>query len=178
MIGYRALRMCGDAHNVGFYGFGAAAHIIVQVARYRKQQVFAFTRPGNDRGQRDARDLGAVWAGGSDETSPVQLDAAIIFAPAGELVPTALRSVRKGGVVVCAGIHMSDIPSFSYDFLWDERVLRSVANLTRRDGHEFLALADQIPVQTQVTTYPLSQTNAALEAVRTGKISGSAVIVK
>ncbi len=149
LIGYRALRMTGDAQNLGFYGFGAAAHILVQVARYQKKEVYAFTRPGDDSGQKFARELGAVWAGSSDELPPQKLDAAIIFAPAGHLVPAALKAVVKGGVVVCAGIHMSDIPSFPYDILWGERMVRSVANLTRQDGEEFLTLAPKIPITIQ-----------------------------
>ena len=177
LIGYRALVMTGDAEHVGFYGFGAAAHIVTQVARFQGRQPFAFTRPGDRAGQRHARDLGAVWAGGSDEAPPAELDAAIIFAPAGALVPQALRAVAKGGVVVCAGIHMSDIPAFPYQLLWGERVLRSVANLTRRDGEEFLTLAPRIPVRTEVWPFPLASANEALEALRAGGLSGSAVLV-
>lgn len=177
LIGYRALNMTADGERVGFYGFGAAAHIVAQVARHQGRQVFAFTRPGDDDGQRHARAFGAVWAGGSDEAPPEELDAAIIFAPAGSLVPQALRSVAKGGVVVCAGIHMSDIPSFPYEILWQERVLRSVANLTRQDGEEFLALAPRIPIIAEVRPFPLQAANEALEAVRRGNISGSAVLV-
>ena len=175
LIGYRALKMTGDAKRLGFYGFGAAAHILIQVARYQGRQVFAFTRPGDSEGQQFARDLGAVWAG--DGPPPQELDAAIIFAPAGELVPKALHAVAKGGTVVCAGIHMSDIPSFPYAILWGERVLRSVANLTRQDGEEFLTLAPQIPIQTAVEPFALSQANEALEALRRGKIRGAAVLV-
>jgi alcohol dehydrogenase, propanol-preferring len=175
LIGYRALKMTGEAERLGFYGFGAAAHILIQVARYQGRQVFAFTRPGDSEGQQFARELGAVWAG--DGPPPAALDAAIIFAPAGELVPKALRAVAKGGAVVCAGIHMSDIPSFPYEILWGERVLRSVANLTRQDGEEFLTLAPQIPIQTAVEPFALSEANEALEALRRGKIRGAAVLV-
>ncbi len=177
LIGYRSYRMAGDGERLGFYGFGAAAHILIQVARYQGRQVYAFTRPGDTAGQQFARDLGAVWAGGSDESPPEKLDAAIIFAPAGQLIPAALQTVVKGGVVVCAGIHMSDIPSFPYKILWEERVLRSVANLTRRDGEEFLALAPQIPIRTQVEPFPLTAANEALESLRRGKINGAAVLV-
>ncbi len=177
LIGYRSYRMAGDGERLGFYGFGAAAHILIQVARYQGRQVYAFTRPGDNAGQQFARDLGAVWAGGSDESPPEKLDAAIIFAPAGQLVPAALQAVAKGGVVVCAGIHMSDIPSFPYKILWQERVLRSVANLTRRDGEDFLALAPQIPIRTQVEPFPLTAANEALESLRRGKINGAAVLV-
>ena len=176
LIGYRSYRMTEDAEKIGFYGFGAAAHILIQVANYQGKQVYAFTRSGDTQGQQFARELGAVWAGGSDELPPEKLDAAIIFAPVGKLVPAALKAVAKGGIVVCAGIHMSDIPSFPYQILWEERVLRSVANLTRRDGEEFLALAPQIPIQTQVTSFPLSQANEALNALRSGKINGAAVL--
>ena len=176
LIGYRALRMAGDAERLGLYGFGAAAHIISQVATHQGRQVFAFTSPGNEKGQRFARDLGAAWAGGSDEQPPEELDAAIIFAPVGALVPVALRVVAKGGIVVCAGIHMSDIPSFPYDLLWEERAVRSVANLTRRDGEEFLALAPRVPVRTEVTTFPLERANEALAALRGGEIRGAAVL--
>ena len=176
LIGYRSYRMTEDAEKIGFYGFGAAAHILIQVAKYQGKQVYAFTRSGDTQGQEFARSLGAVWAGGSDELPPEKLDAAIIFAPVGKLVPAALKAVAKGGVVVCAGIHMSDIPSFPYQILWEERVLRSVANLTRRDGEEFLTLAPQIPIQTEVTSFPLSEANEALDALRTGKINGAAVL--
>ena len=176
LIGYRSYRMTEDAEKIGFYGFGAAAHILIQVAKYRGKQVYAFTRSGDSQGQEFARSLGAVWAGGSDELPPDKLDAAIIFAPVGKLVPAALKAVAKGGIVVCAGIHMSDIPSFPYQILWEERVLRSVANLTRKDGEDFLALAPQIPIQTEVTSFPLSEANEALDALRTGKISGAAVL--
>ncbi|MCY6489526.1 zinc-dependent alcohol dehydrogenase family protein [Leptolyngbya sp. GGD] len=176
LIGYRAYQMIGDAQRIGFYGFGAAAHILIQVARYEGRQVFAFTRSGDEAGQQFAKKLGAVWAGGSDQVPPELLDAAIIFAPTGSLVPAALRAVAKGGVVVCAGIHMSKIPAFSYDLLWGERVLRSVANLTRRDGEAFLALAPKIPIQTQVQAFPLIQANEALQALRNGQIQGAAVL--
>ena len=177
LIGYRSLRMTEDAGRLGLYGFGASAHIIAQVASHQGRRVFAFTSPGNEEGQRFARELGAVWAGGSDEPPPEELDAAIIFAPVGTLVPVALRAVAKGGVVVCAGIHMSDIPSFPYEILWGERVLRSVANLTRSDGEEFLALAPEVPVRTQVRSFPLSEANEAIAALRGGEIRGAAVLV-
>ncbi|MER3493855.1 MAG: alcohol dehydrogenase [Mastigocladus sp. ERB_26_2] len=177
LIGYRAYRMTGEAEKLGFYGFGSAAHILIQLARYQGRQVFAFTRSGDTQGQEFARQLGAVWAGGSDELPPAPLDAAIIFAPIGKLVPAALRAVAKGGVVVCAGIHMSDIPAFPYEILWEERVLRSVANLTRQDGEEFLALAPKVPIQTEVNLFNLSEANEALDALRSGKIEGSAVLV-
>ncbi len=176
LIGYRSLTMTGDAERLGLYGFGAAAHIIIQVACHQGRQVFAFTRTGDQQGQQFARELGAVWAGGSDELPPAPLDAAIIFAPVGALVPAALKAIAKGGVVVCAGIHMSDIPSFSYDLLWGERSLRSVANLTRRDGEEFLNLAPKIPVHTQVQAFPLEEANTALNALRRGQIQGAAVL--
>jgi propanol-preferring alcohol dehydrogenase len=176
LIGFRALRLAGDARQLGFYGFGSAAHILTQVARAEGREVFAFTRPGDEAGQAFARTLGATWAGSTDEAAPVALDAALIFAPAGELVPLALRAVRKGGIVVCAGIHMSDIPSFPYRLLWEERVVRSVANLTRRDGQEFLALAPRVPVRTEVEVYPLERANEALDALRAGRIRGSAVL--
>ncbi len=177
LIGYRSYRMTGEAQRIGFYGFGAAAHILIQVARYHGQEVYGFTRPGDHDGQDFARELGAIWAGGSDTMPPEPLDAAIIFAPVGSLVPTALQSVVKGGVVVCAGIHMSDIPSFPYRLLWEERVIRSVANLTRQDGEEFLQLAPKIPIQTQVDAFPLTQANQALTALRQGNIQGAAVLV-
>lgn len=176
LIGYRSLRITGEAERLGLYGFGAAAHIIIQVARYQGRRVFAFTRSGDTQGQAFARSLGAEWAGGSDEQPPEPLDAAIIFAPVGALVPTALKAVGKGGVVVCAGIHMSDIPSFPYSLLWEERMVRSVANLTRQDGEEFLAIAPQIPIQTQVKPFPLAQANEALAALRSGQIQGAAVL--
>ena len=177
LIGYRALRMCGDAHRLGLYGFGAAAHILAQVAGWQGREVFAFTRPGDDAAQALARELGAAWAGASGERAPEQLDAAIIFAPDGALVPLALEAVTPGATVVCGGIHMSDIPSFGYERLWHERVLRSVANLTRADGEEFLALAPRVPVRTHVTTYPLDAVNEALADLRTGRLTGAGVIV-
>ena len=177
LIGYRALVMAGDGMRLGIYGFGAAAHIVVQVARWQGREVFAFTRPGDTQGQAFARSMGATWAGDADQPPPVPLDAAIIFAPAGELVPAALRAVGKGGVVVCGGIHMSDIPAFPYELLWGERVLRSVANLTRRDGEEFLALAPQVPIRTKVQAFPLEQADAALNALRSGSIEGAAVLM-
>lgn len=176
LIGYRAYKMTGDAQKIGFYGFGAAAHILIQVACYQGKEVYAFTRAGDDRGQEFARSLGAVWAGSSQESPPESLDAAIIFAPVGSLVPTALRAVAKGGTVVCAGIHMSQIPAFPYSILWQERVLRSVANLTRQDGVEFLSLAPQIPIKTEVEVFPLDKANEALAALREGRINGSAVL--
>ena len=177
LIGYRALRLAGTAERLGLYGFGAAAHICAQVARHRGQKVFAFTKPGDRAGQDFARSLGAVWAGGSDVLPPEPLDAALIFAPVGALVPAALAATEKGGTVVCAGIHMSDIPSFPYRLLWEERVLRSVANLTRRDGEEFLALAAQVPVRTVTEAFPLAQANEALRRLRAGEIEGAAVLV-
>lgn len=177
LIGYRSLTMTDNAERLGLYGFGAAAHIMIQVAKHQKRQVYAFTRSGDTESQQFARDLGAVWAGSSDQPPPEPLDAAIIFAPVGALVPAALKAVVKGGIVVCAGIHMSDIPSFSYEILWGERVLRSVANLTRQDGEEFLTLAPQVPIQTEVTPFPLTQANEALAALRSGKIQGAAVLV-
>jgi len=177
LIGYRALSMAGDAERLGLYGFGAAAHIVVQVARHQGRRVFAFTRPGDAAAQEFALSLGASWAGPSDAPGPEPLDAAIIFAPAGELVPAALRAVDRGGTVVCAGIHMSDVPSFPYRILWEERVVRSVANLTRRDGEEFLALAPRVPVRTEVETFPLEAANDALERLRGGRLRGAAVLV-
>jgi alcohol dehydrogenase, propanol-preferring len=176
LIGYRSLRLAGDPEALGLYGFGASAHIIAQVAEHEGRRVFAFTRSGDEDGQEFARSLGAEWAGGSDEPPPEELDAAILFAPVGELVPAALRAVRKAGVVVCAGIHMSDIPSFPYDLLYGERVVRSVANLTRRDGEEFLALAPQVPVRTEVEAFPLEDANEALDRLRSGRIQGAAVL--
>jgi len=176
LIGFRALRMAGDARRLGFYGFGASAHILIQVARFQGRQVYAFTRPGDNATQEFARTLGAEWVGGSDERPPVDLDAAIVFAPVGELVPAALRALAKAGVVVCAGIHMSDIPSFPYALLWGERVVRSVANLTRRDGEEFFELAPQVPVRTRVQPYPLEDANRALDDLRQGRVRGAAVI--
>jgi propanol-preferring alcohol dehydrogenase len=177
LIGYRALRLAGDGERLGFYGFGAAAHILAQVVRHQGRRIFAFTRPGDEAAQRFARELGAEWAGGADEKPPEPLDAALIFAPAGELVPAALRAVDRGGIVVCAGIHMSDIPSFPYELLWEERIVRSVANLTRRDAEEFLALAPRVPVETTVQPFPLARANEALAALRSGAIRGAAVIV-
>ncbi len=177
LIGYRALRLAGDAERLGLYGFGAAAHIAIQVARHRGQKVFAFTKPGDTAGQEFARGLGAVWAGGSDRLPPEPLEAALIFAPVGALVPAALAATAKGGTVVCAGIHMSDIPSFPYRLLWQERVIRSVANLTRADGEEFLALAPQVPVRTTTQAFPLAEANEALRRLRTGAIEGAAVLV-
>ncbi len=177
LIGYRALRMCGDAQRLGLYGFGAAAHILAQVAKAQGRRVFAFVRPGDATAQAFALELGAEWAGGSDAAPPEPLDAAIIFAPNGALVPAALRTLAPGGTVVCGGIHMSDIPSFPYELLWHERTVRSVANLTRRDGEEFLALAPQVPVRTQVTTYPLESANEALADLRAGRFSGAAVVI-
>ena len=177
LIGYRSLRATVEAERLGLYGFGDAAHIIIQVALHQGRKVFAFTRDGDEERQGFARELGAAWAGGSSEPPPEELDAAIIFAPVGALVPTALRAVAKGGVVVCAGIHMSDIPSFPYEILWGERVVRSVANLTRRDGEEFLALAPEVPVHTEVVRFPLEEANEALDALRGGRIRGAAVLV-
>jgi len=177
LIGYRALRLAGNGERVGFYGFGVSAHIAIQLARHRHQTVYAFTRPGDDRGQEFARGLGAVWAGGSDQRPPEPLDAALIFAPVGALVPVALAATAKGGTVVCAGIHMSDIPSFPYEILWGERVLRSVANLTRKDGEEFFAIAAEAGVRTVTKTYPLESANAALDDLREGRLEGAAVLV-
>jgi len=177
LIGYRAYRLVESCSTIGLYGFGAAAHILIQVARHRDQAVYAFTRSGDREAQDFARTLGASWAGDSDQQAPALLDGAIIFAPAGELVPQALRAVRKGGRVVCAGIHMSDIPSFPYELLWGERELCSVANLTRRDGTEFLPLAARIPVTTTVHTYALEQANEALDDLRHGRFSGAAVLL-
>jgi propanol-preferring alcohol dehydrogenase len=177
LIGFRSWRLAGEAERIGFYGFGAAAHIVAQVALHRGQRVFAFVRPGDELGAEFARELGAEWAGGSDELPPEELDAAVIFAPVGALVPAALRAVAKGGSVVCGGIHMSDIPAFPYELLWEERVLRSVANLTRRDGVEFLALAPQVPVRTQVEALPLEDANEALDRLRRGEVRGSLVLV-
>jgi propanol-preferring alcohol dehydrogenase len=177
LIGYRAYRMISDARRVGLYGFGAAAHILVQVAVNEGREVFAFTRPGDEHGQGFARGLGAVWAGSSAEPPPVPLDAAIIFAPVGTLVPEALSRCAPGGAVVCAGIHMSDIPSFPYRLLWQERILRSVANLTRQDARDFLALAASMRIQLSVTEYPLPDANRALDDVRGGRVDGAAVLV-
>jgi alcohol dehydrogenase, propanol-preferring len=177
LIGHRAHRMAGEAERLGIYGFGAAAHIMAQVARHQGQRVYALTRPGDTMAQDFARQLGAEWVGGSDETPPERLDAAVIFAPVGALVPAALGAVRKGGVVVAAGIHMSDIPSFPYEILWGERVVRSVANLTRADGEEFLALAAETPIDTRTRVYALEEANAALDDLRAGRLSGAAVLV-
>ncbi|HWF24124.1 MAG TPA: zinc-dependent alcohol dehydrogenase family protein [Solirubrobacteraceae bacterium] len=177
LIGFRALRMTGDARRVGFYGFGAAAHILVQVANWQRREVLAFTRPGDARGQAFALEMGASWAGGSDELPPEPLDAAVIFAPDGALVPAALRAVRPGCPVVCGGIHMSDIPTFPYDILWGERSVRSVANLTRADGNEFLELAPRVPVHTRPAEYRLEDANQALDDLRAGRFSGAAVII-
>jgi propanol-preferring alcohol dehydrogenase len=177
LIGYRTLRLAGDGERIGIYGFGAAAHIIAQVARHQGRQVFAFTRPGDTAAQDFAHSLGAVWAGGSDETPPEPLDAALIFAPVGALVPTALAATKKGGTVVCGGIHMSDIPSFPYRLLWEERVVRSVANLTRRDAEEFLALAPKAGISTATVTYPLADASQALADLRNGALQGAAVLV-
>jgi propanol-preferring alcohol dehydrogenase len=177
LIGYRALRMCGEARRVGFYGFGDSAHILAQVCRSQGRSVYAFTRPGDEEAQQFARELGAVWAGGSEDPPPEQLDAAIVFAPVGALVPLALRALAPGGTVVCAGIHMSDIPAFPYSILWQERSVRSVANLTRQDGREMLTLAPQVPVRTRVKTYALEEVNRALEDLRAGHLTGAAVIV-
>ena len=176
LIGFRALRLAGEGDRVGLYGFGASAHIVAQVARAEARRVFAFTRPDDAPTQAFARSLGAAWAGGSDEAPPEELDAAIIFAAVGELVPAALRAVRPGGTVVCAGIHMSDIPSFPYELLWGERVLRSVANLTREDAREFLALAERVPLRTTVHRYPLEDAAQALEDLRHGRFDGAAVL--
>jgi propanol-preferring alcohol dehydrogenase len=177
LIGWRSLQMAGDGRTIGLYGFGAAAHIVAQVAIWQGRTVFAFTRPGDARGQAFARRLGCAWAGGSDERPPEPLDAAILYAPAGALVPAALRVVRKGGRVVCAGIHMSDIPAFPYADLWEERSIVSVANLTRADGHAFLDIAGAVPVRTTTTAFPLVEANAALDALRRGALDGAAVLV-
>ena len=177
MLGYRSYRKTGDSRRLGIYGFGNAAHLIAQVALYQRKEIYAFTRPGDTAGQESARKLGAKWAGGSDETPPEKLAAAIIFAPVGALVPAALRALAKGGIVVCGGIHMSDIPSFPYVDLWNERVICSVANLTRRDGEEFLEIAPRVPVQTKTETFPLEEANTALEKFRSGKLEGTAVLV-
>jgi propanol-preferring alcohol dehydrogenase len=176
LIGYRSLVKAGDGKRLGIYGFGAAAHIVAQVAKYQQRDIYAFVRPGDEEAKKFAKNLGAVWAGGSNELPPVKLDAAIIFAPAGELVPQALKAVDKGGIVVCGGIHMSDIPSFPYSILWEERSIFSVANLTRRDGEEFIALAPKVPVRTEVQTFPLEEANEALARLRSGKIQGAAVL--
>jgi propanol-preferring alcohol dehydrogenase len=176
LIGWRCLKMTGDAERLGIYGFGAAAHLVAQVARHQGRRIFAFTRPGDTEAQAFARELGAEWAGSSTEPPPEELDAAILFAPVGELVPAALRAVAPGGTVVCGEIHMSDIPSFPYAILWGERVLRSVANLTREDGREFLELAPKVPVRTEVTTFPLERANEALVELRSGRLRGAAVL--
>jgi propanol-preferring alcohol dehydrogenase len=177
LIGWRSLVIAGEGKKLGLYGFGAAAHILIQVAKWQDRSVYAFTRPGDTAAQDFARKLGAVWAGGSDETPPILLDAAIVFAPVGDLVPLALKAVRKGGRVVCAGIHMSDIPSFPYELLWEERQILSVANLTRQDGIDFLKLAAEIGIVTQTTTYPLTEANRALDDLRAGRFEGAAVLV-
>lgn len=177
LIGYRSLRFADDAQRLGLYGFGAAAHIVAQVARFQEREVYAFVREGDDAAANFAKSLGAVWAGWSEQLPPVPLDAAIIYAPVGELVPLALRAIRPGGTVVCAGIHMTDIPGFPYDLLWRERKIVSVANLERRDGEEFLPLASQIPVETTVQVYPLEDANRALDDLREGRLQGAAVLV-
>ncbi len=177
LIGYRALRMAGDGRRIGFYGFGDSAHILIQICRWQGRDVYAFTRPGDDTAQDFARELGAVWAGSSEQPPPAPLECAIIFAPVGALVPLALRALAPGGTVVCGGIHMSDIPAFPYSILWEERVLRSVANLTRLDGQELLELAPRVPVRTHVSTYALEDVNSALEDLRAGRFTGAAVIV-
>jgi alcohol dehydrogenase, propanol-preferring len=177
LIGYRSLRFAGDAERLGLYGFGASAHIVAQVAAHEGRRIFAFTSPKDEEAQEFARGLGAEWAGSSEESPPEELDAAIIFAPVGALVPAALRAVARGGTVVCAGIHMSDIPSFPYEILWGERSVRSVANLTRQDGLDFLALAPEVPVRTEVVPFPLEEANEALEALRGGRVRGAAVLV-
>jgi propanol-preferring alcohol dehydrogenase len=177
LIGYRALRMAGDAERLGLYGFGAAAHIVAQVARHQRRRVFAFVRPGDREAREFALSAGAEWAGESGQAPPEPLDAAILFAPAGELVPVALRAVERGGTVVCAGIHMSDIPSFPYRILWEERIVRSVANLTRRDGEEFLALAPRVPLRMEIEAFPLAAANEALGRLRAGRIRGAAVLI-
>jgi alcohol dehydrogenase, propanol-preferring len=177
LIGHRSLRFTGDAERLGLYGFGASAHIVAQVAAHEGRRIFAFTSPHDEEAQEFARELGAEWAGSSEEAPPEELDAAIIFAPVGALVPAALRAVARGGTVVCAGIHMSDIPSFPYEILWGERSVRSVANLTRQDGLDFLALAPEIPVRTEVMPLPLEEANEALAALRDGKVRGAAVLV-
>ena len=176
LIGWRCLKLAGEAPRLGIYGFGSAAHLVTQVARWQGREIYAFTRPGDERTQTFARDLGCAWAGGSDERPPVELDAAILFAPAGELVPVALAAVAPGGTVVCGEIHMSDIPGFPYELLWHERVVRSVANLTYADGREFMAIAPEVPVRTRVTTFPLERANDALDAMRSGSVEGSIVL--
>ncbi|MGH3025467.1 MAG: zinc-dependent alcohol dehydrogenase family protein [Gaiellaceae bacterium] len=176
LIGYRSLRLAGDAERLGLYGFGASAHIVAQVARHEGRRLFGFVRRGDEEGRAFALELGCEWAGWSDELPPEQLDAAIVFAPVGALVPAALAALARGGAVVCAGIHMSDIPSFPYELLWEERSVRSVANLTRRDGEEFLALAPQVPVRTEIEVFPLEEANAALDLLRSGALRGAAVL--
>jgi propanol-preferring alcohol dehydrogenase len=177
LIGYRSLVKAGNGKRLGIYGFGAAAHIVAQIAKYQQREIYAFTRPGDEVAKQFALDLGAVWAGGSNELPPAKLNSAIIFAPVGDLVPQALKAVGKGGTVVCGGIHMSDIPSFPYSILWEERSICSVANLTRRDGEEFMALAPKVPVRTEVETFRLEEANEALARLRAGKIQGAAVLV-
>jgi propanol-preferring alcohol dehydrogenase len=177
LIGHRSLRFAGDAVRLGLYGFGASAHIVAQVAVHEGRRVFAFTSPNDEEAQEFARELGAEWAGSSEEAPPEELDAAIIFAPVGALVPAALRAVARGGTVVCAGIHMSDIPTFPYEILWGERSVRSVANLTRQDGHEFLALAPEVPIRTEVAPYVLEEANVALDTLRSGRVRGAVVLV-
>ncbi|MDH3443608.1 MAG: zinc-dependent alcohol dehydrogenase family protein [Deltaproteobacteria bacterium] len=177
LIGYRSFVKAGEGKRLGIFGFGAAAHIVAQVAMFQQREIYAFTRPGDEEAKRFALGLGAAWAGGSNELPPEKLDAAIIFAPVGALVPQALRAVGKGGIVVCGGIHMSDIPSFPYSFLWEERTICSVANLTRRDGEEFFALAPKVPVRTEVQIFPLDEANEALASLRSGKLRGAAVLV-
>ena len=176
LIGFRSYRKTGAAKRIGIYGFGNAAHLITQIAIYEEKEIYAFTRPGDTMGQKDARSMGAVWSGGSDEMPPKKLDAAIIFASVGSLVPAALRALAKGGIVVCGGIHMTDIPSFPYVDLWNERVITSVANLTRLDGEEFFKIAPRVPVKTKVQIFPLEKANAALEEFRAGKLHGTAVV--
>jgi propanol-preferring alcohol dehydrogenase len=177
LIGYRSYRKTGDARRLGLYGFGNAAHLITQIALYQGRKVFAFTRPGDTAGQQSAKKMGAVWAGGSDEMPPEKLDAAIVFASVGPLVPAALHALAKGGIVVCGGIHMTDIPSFPYDDLWEERTITSVANLTRLDGDEFLQIAPRVPVKTKVVTFPLEEANTAIDKFRAGKLDGTAVLL-
>lgn len=176
LIGYRSLSKIKTAKRLGIYGFGAAAHIVIQIAKFQKKLVYAFTKPGDSKAQEFAKKLGASWAGNSDENSPDLLDAAIIFAPIGDLVPQALRNIVKGGIVVCGGIHMTDIPSFSYDLLWGERMICSIANLTRQDGIDFLTIAAKVPIKTEVTTYSLVETNQALDDLRNGAFTGAAVV--
>lgn len=177
LIGFRSYRMAGDFKRIGFYGFGASAHILIQLACYQGKEVYVFTRPGDTKTQQFAKSLGAVWAGGSDQAPPHLLEAAILFAPVGALVPQALKALAKGGTVVCAGIHMSDISSFPYSILWEERIVRSVANLTRQDAIDFLSLASKVPIQTEIATYELAQSNLALDDLRHGRFSGTAVIL-